>query len=245
MNGIVDTKYGSRSAKAQKISSIMQDASLDLPSGSRCLDLGCGNGAITDQLRSSVGWIVGMDLEWMLVSQAPIHLNRVQGDAIHLPFCDAAFDFVVCAQVYEHVGNMTRFVAEVTRILRPGGACYFSGPNRLWPYEYHYRAWLIHWLPHRWLNGLFRIWKRDDLSPVTLCTYWQLRRFWKHFVLRDYTIQLIRHPDRFPGADVPTWARYIPDHVLAMMTFATPNVNWVLLKPTDENERLPHEDHRY
>jgi hypothetical protein len=33
--------------------------------------------------------------------------------------------------------------------------------------------------------------------------------------------------------------------VLAMMTFATPNVNWVLLKPTDENERLPHEDHRY
>ncbi len=208
----------------------MQDALLDI-SRIRCLDIGCGDGTITDCLSSVVGWIVGVDLDWNLILKAPPHLNRMQANALRLPFRDAAFDFVVCAQVYEHVGNTDRLIAEIDRILRPGGICYFSGPNRLWPYEYHYRAWLIHWLPHKLLKKILHIGKRNHLPLVTLHTYWQLRRFWKYFLLRDYTICLIRYPDRFPGADVPAWARYIPERILKMMVFAVPNVNWVLVKP--------------
>jgi SAM-dependent methyltransferase len=235
MSTSTDTNYyKSRDAKARKIISIVKDASLDV-SASRCLDLGCGNGVITDRLCSVVGWIVGVDLDWELISQAPSHLNRVQADALYLPFCDAAFDFVVCTQVYEHVKDMTRLVNEITRILKPGGVCYFSGPNRLWPYESHYKAWMIHWLPHQWQKRLFHhIGRRRDMPPVRLYNYWQLRRFWRHFLLRDYTLHLIRYPDRFPGADVPDWVRYIPECILAMVIWITPNVNWVLIKPLDE-----------
>lgn len=235
----------SRFAKARKVISVLQDISLNVRTA-RCLDIGCGNGSLTYYLHSAVGWIVGIDLSWGLISQAPSHLNRVQADALRLPFCDATFDLVVCTQVYEHAGDTARLAEEITRILRPGGICYFSGPNRLWPYEYHYEAWLIHWLPYQWLKRLLRIRKHKDISPVTLYTYWQLRRFWKHFALHDYTVRLIRYPDRFPGADVPTWVQYIPDRVLNALVWMTPNVNWVLVKPVDEKrENGKNADHTY
>jgi SAM-dependent methyltransferase len=228
---VVDLDRESRRIKAVKILSVLRDVWSGQLAGSRCLDLGCGIGVIADRLRPSVGLAVAMDLDWMLISRSPTELARLQGDGLKLPFCSAAFDLVICAQVYEHVSDPVQLAAEIERVLRPGGICYFSGPNRLWPYEYHYQAWLLHWLPDSWLTRARVLLKRDHLSKVTLYTYWQLRRLWRRFAVRDYTAHLIRHPDRFPGGDTPAWMRYIPSFVLSLLAFAVPNVNWVLWRP--------------
>ena len=228
-----DMRQEARLAKAEKIVGILQDARPDALTGSLCLDLGCGIGVIANHLGSQGARVVGMELDWALIRQTPPRFSRVQGDALWLPFGDATFDLVICAQVYEHVGHTGQLINQIDRVLKPGGICFFSGPNRLWPYEYHYQAWLIHWLPERWLRKALSLLNRGHLPRVTLYSYWQLRRLWEHLEILDYTLRLVRDPDRFPGADAPAWMRHLPRSVLTRLAFATPNVNWAILKPRD------------
>lgn len=231
---MADLDCESRQVKAEKIVSILQDVWADRLVKSCCLDLGCGIGVIANQLRLSAHLAVAMDSEWDLISRAPSELALLQGDGLRLPFDDVTFDLVTCAQVYEHVADPVQLVAEISRVLKPGGICYFSGPNRLWPYEYHYQTWLVHWLPDRWLTKALSFLKRGHLPRVTLYNYWQLRRIWRDFVVCDYAMRLVHYPDLFPGAGAPGWMRYIPLPILTMMAFAVPNVNWVLWKPVTE-----------
>ena len=93
------------------------------------LDLGCGTGDSVDQFRAVdpiVGW-VGVDLE-----ESPEVARRVRADAEfrtfdgeRLPFEDSSFDFVYCKQVLEHVRRPATLLADVRRVLRPGGV--FAG----------------------------------------------------------------------------------------------------------------------
>jgi SAM-dependent methyltransferase len=96
------------------------------PAGARVLDLGCGTGDSVDQFGASVEW-VGVDLE-----RSPEVDRRVRSDAQfhtfdgeHLPFEDGSFDFVYCKQVLEHVQRPAVLLADVARVLRPGGT--FAG----------------------------------------------------------------------------------------------------------------------
>jgi SAM-dependent methyltransferase len=103
----------------------IETAFASLPAGSRVMDLGCGPGDSVEQFGSvdpSVRW-VGVDLE-----SSPEVARRVRTDAeFHtfdgerLPFDDASFDFVYCKQVLEHVRRPAALLADVGRVLRPGG----------------------------------------------------------------------------------------------------------------------------
>jgi SAM-dependent methyltransferase len=89
------------------------------------LDLGCGEGGSVDLFRSvrpDVRW-VGLDMPDsptppLLRDDADIRLY----DGGALPFEDASFDVVFCKQVLEHVHDPVHVLAEVARVLRPGGA---------------------------------------------------------------------------------------------------------------------------
>ncbi len=227
---MVDLDRQARLRKAEKIISILADAAPERLARARCLDLGCGIGVLADRLRPLTGQVVGLDSELSLLRLASADLSRGQGDALRLPFGDATFDLVVCAQVYEHVADAAALAAEVARVLKPGGICFFSGPNRLWPYEYHYRAWLAHWLPDRWLEPALRLLHRQDADRVRLRTWWGLRRLWRGFTIRDYTTRALRDPERFPGTGAPGWLRHVPAALLSPLACFVPNVNWVLTK---------------
>lgn len=89
------------------------------------LDLGCGSGDSIDFFRQTapaVRW-VGVDIE----DSAEVR-TRTRADAEfhvfdgeHIPFADHTFDVVFCTQVLEHVARVPPLLAEVTRVLRPGG----------------------------------------------------------------------------------------------------------------------------
>ncbi len=99
-----------------------------LPGTSRALDAGCGTGAGATWIRARLGAaaVVGVD-----VSSEALRLFRVRAgapalraDVRALPFRPAVFDLVVCHDVLQHVpadGHDHRALAELRRVLRPGG----------------------------------------------------------------------------------------------------------------------------
>ena len=110
--------------------------------GSRIADLGCGSGVFTDRLRQRGYQCVGVDLSPAMVriAREKYHgLEFTEGDIEHLPFADASFDGVLLAGVLHHLPDRARCVAEIRRVLRPGGKFVAFDPNRANPFMYFYR----------------------------------------------------------------------------------------------------------
>lgn len=99
-----------------------------LADGERILDVGCGNGSLTFALprAADVGEIVAVDFSPVFVEETA-RLNtdpriRVeQGDATALPFADDTFDRALALLVLHFVPETQKAIAEMRRVVRPGG----------------------------------------------------------------------------------------------------------------------------
>jgi SAM-dependent methyltransferase len=94
------------------------------------LDVGCGTGAHSVLLRNH-GWdLVGVDAsEDMLRLARGRGLDVVQADAATLPFGDESFAAAISIWTHTDVDDFGRVVAEVARVLRPGGAFVYLGAH--------------------------------------------------------------------------------------------------------------------
>jgi SAM-dependent methyltransferase len=98
-------------------------------SGDAVLDLGCGTGRAFDALRVAVGTpglVVGLDLTPEMLDAATAAAQRtvtplVLGDARRLPFPDGAFGAVFAAGLLPHLPDTMLGLAEIGRVVRPGG----------------------------------------------------------------------------------------------------------------------------
>jgi ubiquinone/menaquinone biosynthesis C-methylase UbiE len=102
-------------------------------------DLGCGPGVILcNVLRRKAGWTgEGLDISQAAIDYATrlaAHQKvgkRVRfstGDVVHLPYRDASFDVVIASEVLEHVPDIQKALAEIRRVLRPGGTVVITVP---------------------------------------------------------------------------------------------------------------------
>jgi SAM-dependent methyltransferase len=93
------------------------------------LEVGCGNGYLLSRYARHGARTCGIDLTWtgVALSRERFRLaglagRLAQADAERLPFADACFDRVVSAGVLHHVPDVGAAVAEIHRVLRPGGS---------------------------------------------------------------------------------------------------------------------------
>lgn len=177
-------RWGSegRERKAMVILETMVARCGDLDAGGTWLDIGCGSGGIASALAHHVGRIVGIDPEpwssWASLAEVQPNLSFLQAgfDGDQLPLPEGTVDVVICNQVYEHVANPAALIRNIHRVLRPGGICYFAGPNLLWPIEPHVYWPFVHWLPRRAVQRLMRVMgsKRADALDAYSKSYWRL-----------------------------------------------------------------------
>jgi SAM-dependent methyltransferase len=98
--------------------------------GRRVLDLGCRDGALT-RTYADGNEIVGVDADPDALAEAAklgIETHHADLDG-PLAFEDESFDVVVAGELLEHLRDPRGLVAEITRVLRPGGTFVGSVPN--------------------------------------------------------------------------------------------------------------------
>jgi arsenite methyltransferase len=106
---------------------------LALRPGERVLDVGSGPGLLALEMAQVVGvagHVIGIDVSDAMLALGQRRcaniggsgrLSFVKADAAALPFPDAVFDAAVSIQVYEYVADLPNALAELYRVLRPGG----------------------------------------------------------------------------------------------------------------------------
>lgn len=102
----------------------------------RALDLGCGTGVITVALAERGFDVVGLDhspdmlaiAEQKLAQSRSSRYELMTADVRDLPFASAEFDCVTCQGLLHHLEDIRPCVAEMARVLKPGGFFYVSEP---------------------------------------------------------------------------------------------------------------------
>jgi ubiquinone/menaquinone biosynthesis C-methylase UbiE len=107
--------------------------------GDRWLELGCGRQILAPwvlnpdaqiALASRASLLVGMDFDASILEH-PLLQARVIGKGEELPFAAETFDLVTANMVFEHVQDPAQVLAEVRRVLNPGGRLLVHTPNYL------------------------------------------------------------------------------------------------------------------
>ena len=109
----------------------------------RYLDVGCGNGFITELVAPSFDEVVGIDMEEERLEDFRAHVNGKPNfqillmSAAKIEFPNEFFPFITTFEVLEHVPELAASVREMVRVCRQGGVIVVSVPQVWFPFENH------------------------------------------------------------------------------------------------------------
>lgn len=104
---------------------------LDLRPESKLLDVGGGTGRVSGQLVSMVAQVVLTDLSWGMLREANSKngLQTASAHAEKLPFPNDSFSRILMVDAFHHLCDQQESVAELMRVLAPGGRIVVEEPN--------------------------------------------------------------------------------------------------------------------
>ncbi len=169
--------YVWRAGQQRRFAMIQQWAQV---AGARVLVDGAGVGMYSRHLEEAGAWVVSMDIDFPSMVQARAHTAHcLTAAGERLPFPANSFDTVLSHEVLEHVQDDAAALAEIARVLKPGGRAIIFLPNRLYFFETHGHYWkgkyhfgntpFINYLPDRWRNRLaphVRAYRASDLRRL-------------------------------------------------------------------------------
>lgn len=146
---------------------------LQVAAGDTVLDMGCGGGRHAFAALRRGAHVVAFDADHRelvtvhgtvtaMAGELPTSARSVpvQGDALDLPFDDAAFDRIIAAEVLEHIRDDVSAIGELVRVLRPGGLIAVTVPAEL-PERVN---WMLSDEYHDTPGGHVRIYRRRELE---------------------------------------------------------------------------------
>jgi ubiquinone/menaquinone biosynthesis C-methylase UbiE len=194
--------HEARERKAKTILAVLRDFfETDFRSFS-ILDVGCSTGIIANYFSDYFGAVVGFDIDDSAIQYARENFTKDNiefniGDAMDIRYPKNSFDVVICAQVYEHVPDTDKLMAEIHRVLKPGGVCYFSAGNRLAVKEPHYNLPFLSVMPKYFADRYIKITGKGTSYYEKHLSYWGLKRLIRNFEQIDYTKRIIENPELF------------------------------------------------
>jgi 2-polyprenyl-3-methyl-5-hydroxy-6-metoxy-1,4-benzoquinol methylase len=119
---------------------LLREAVASIPGKPQVLDLGCGQGHITEKMRQAVpgAEFTGSDYSVSAIEYAHDHFPLIDfaaGDVYDSYYAQEFFDVVVCNNLWEHVPDPLFLLSNITRTLKPGGFLIVSTPSRYRSYN--------------------------------------------------------------------------------------------------------------
>ncbi|HET9402701.1 MAG TPA: class I SAM-dependent methyltransferase [Candidatus Acidoferrales bacterium] len=122
-----DFVFAYRTEQAERLAQLALEDAPDAQNW-RALDVACGPGTFARAIAPRVRATTGVDLTLAMLSlaeeafsQVSLACNFVCADAARLPFLSQSFDLVTCGYAFHHMPNPGSALAEMTRVVRPGG----------------------------------------------------------------------------------------------------------------------------
>lgn len=128
-----------------------------LPQKARVLDVGAAGGgfavACAQLGMDCVGlepWAAARENAARVAERAGVRFAMLDGSAEKIPAADRTFDVVHASSVIEHVARLDEAIAEVRRVLKPGGVFWFNAASAMCPVQDEIRAFpLFGWYPDK------------------------------------------------------------------------------------------------
>jgi 2-polyprenyl-3-methyl-5-hydroxy-6-metoxy-1,4-benzoquinol methylase len=226
--------------KARKVLAVLEDYYGGPGSLSELslLDIGCSAGLMTRLYAEEFRSVTGIDIDAPAVAHASRNFSseRVRfslRDAMQTGLDDETFDAVTCTHIYEHVPDYHRLMAEIYRVLKKGGVCYFAAQNRLCLMEPHYALPLLSVVPKPIAHVYIRLFRTQKFYYENLLLLGQLKRLVSRFSVVDYTRRIVQDPVRYCATDLllpGSLKQRIALAVLDVAYFLCPTYVWILVK---------------
>ena len=138
----------------------------------KVLDAGCGKGRFARVLlaQNPGAQVTGLDISEAMLRGVPPGVGKVAGALTELPFAASAFDCVYATESLEHAVDTARAVAELCRVLKPGGRVVIIDKNAEHWGKLETPAW-ERWFDRRELEGLLAKHCRSVRSDYI--SYWE------------------------------------------------------------------------
>lgn len=200
------------------------------PLGKSALEVGSGGGILTEEIAKMGFTTTGIDPSEQSLTTASNHakasglnIKYEKGLGENLPYADNLFDCVFCCDVLEHVRDLPRVIAEISRVIKPGGIFFYDTLNR----TFVSKVVAI---------KIWQEWKRWAFMPPNL-------HVWKMFIKPDEIKELLRkngldwkeHKGSSPNVSIPKLLKYLRKRVNGEWTYEDLGKNFRLVDSNDMN----------
>ena len=198
--------------------------------GKTALEVGSGGGILTEEVRKMGFITTGIDPSEQSVQTASNHakvsgldIKYEIGSGEDLPYGDHSFDFVFCCDVLEHVQDLPKVIAEISRVLKPGGVFFYDTLNRT------FISKLV-------AIKMWQEWKRWAFMPPNV-------HVWKMFI-KPEEMKVLLHKNGFewkehigsqPNVSIPKMMGYLRKRAKGEWTYEDLGKNFWLVESKDMN----------